>query len=154
MDRTNLKVVYIDRFKDIDYNLQKERIVLAAKRYNYAKCVIDGTGTGDPVVQDLKRKLFVEDYRIYTNKAKEQLIDKLSIYIEQGMITIPNDEILLDELRRYTYTKKESGMTTYSAPKNRHDDCVIALALCVWGVMAPQTQKETVRRNIIHNEYI
>lgn len=31
MDRSNLKVVYIDRFKDIDYNLQKERIVLAAK---------------------------------------------------------------------------------------------------------------------------
>lgn len=69
------------------------------------------------------------------------------------MITIPNDEILLDELRRYTYTKKESGMTTYSAPKNRHDDMVIALALCVWGIIAPQKQQEVTTSNILHNEY-
>ncbi len=154
MERSGGKVVYIDRFKDIDWNLQKERIIVTARKYNNAKCVIDGTGSGDPIVQDLRRHLFVEDYRIYTNKAKEQLIDKLSIYIEQKLITIPNNEILIDELKRYAYKKTDSGVTTYSAPKHRHDDMVIALALCVWGMLGPQKQDKDPIRPKLHNQYI
>jgi len=155
MDRIKLKVVFIDRFKDIDWNIQKERIVTLSKKYNNAKVVIDATGQGDPVVQELKRHVFVEDYRIYTNKAKEQLIDKLVIYIEQKMITIPNDETLILELRQYGYKlNKETGMTKYNAPSHKHDDMVIALALCVWGIIAPQKEEDREPSNIIlFNEY-
>jgi len=155
MDRASLKVVHIDRFKDIDYNLQKERIIVTARKYNNAKAVIDATGQGDPIVQDLKQHLFVEDYRIYTNKAKEQLIDKLSIYIEQGLIEIPKHEVLIDELRRFGYIHNEnSGITRYSAPRHRHDDCVIALALCVWGILGPQKEEQKTMRYQLHNQYL
>jgi len=155
MDRTTLRVVFIDRFKDIDWNLQRERIITLARKYNNAKVVIDGTGQGDPVVQELKRHIFVEDYRIYTNKAKEQLIDKLSIYIEQKLITIPNNEDLIQELRQYEYrNNKETGITKYNAPRHKHDDMVIALALCVWGILAPQKEEsDEPPQNIIFNEY-
>ncbi len=156
MDRVTLRVVFIDRFKDIDWNLQKERIITLSRKYNNAKVVIDGTGVGDPVTQELKRHIFVEDYRIYTNKAKEQLIDKLVIYIEQKMITIPNDEILIQELRQYGYKhNKETGITKYNAPRRKHDDMVIALALCVWGILAPQKEEDSPPLdNILFNDYI
>ena len=155
MDRAARKVVYINRFKDIDYRIIKERVIVTARKYNNAKCIIDATGQGDPVVEDLKRHLFVEDYRICTNKAKTQLVDKLSIYIEQGLITIPNNEILIDELKRYAYKTTDSGVITYSAPEHRHDDTVIALALCVWGLRDSTKNEETNAEHhyILHNEY-
>lgn len=156
MDRISRRVVFIDRFKDIDYNIQKERIVTLTRKYNNAKVVMDGTGTGDPVVQDLKREIFIEDYRIYTNKAKEQLVDKLAIFIEQKLITIPNYEILIDELKRFGYKKnKDSNITKYSAPNHRHDDCVMALALCVWGIIGLKSEEDREpEREVFFNEYI
>ena len=156
MDRTNYKVVYMDRFKEIDYNLQKERIITLARKYNNAKVIMDETGQGDPVVQDIRRHIYIEGYRMYSNKAKEQLIDKLSIFIEQKIITIPNIPVLIDELRRYGYKKSESGKTKYSAPNHRHDDTVIALALCVWGILNPNKKKEEVepQKVILHNQYL
>jgi len=112
--------------------------------------------TGDPVVQDIRRHIYIEGYRMYSNKAKEQLIDKLSIFIEQKIITIPNIPVLIDELRRYGYKKSESGKTKYSAPNHRHDDTVIALALCVWGILNPNKKKEEVepQKVILHNQYL
>ena len=156
MDRVSRRVVFIDRFKDIDYNIQKERIVVLARKYNHAKVVMDETGTADPVVQDLKIDIFVEGYRIYTNKAKEQLVDKLAIFIEQKLIVIPNYEVLIDELKRFAYKKnKESNITKYSAPNHRHDDCVIALALCVWGIIGIKKEEDNeVEKEVFFNEYL
>jgi hypothetical protein len=45
-------------------------------------------------------------------------------------------EVLTAEMRRYEYAAGPSGQVTYSAPAGYHDDCVMALALAVWGCRA------------------
>ena len=153
-NRFKKEMVWMDRFQDIDYNLQKKRIIALAKKYNNAKVIIDSSGAGDPVVEDIKREIFVQEYKMHAMKSKQQLIEKLSIFIEQQIIKILDNEILLNELKRYAFTQSSQGYK-YSAPKNQHDDTVIALALAVWGIN-PGNYEPDDRPKIrkIHNQYL
>lgn len=135
IDRATRKVVYLDRFRDIDYPVQKEKILLVSRKYNNAQIIIDSTGMGDSVASDLKRFAFVEEYPLYSHQKKMQLIDKLIIYINEKVIRIPNQQNLVEELKKYEVTVLEkSKKYHYSAPKGKHDDLVIATALAVWGL--------------------
>lgn len=143
LDTYNNHVVYIERFNKIDYNLQKERIKAVAARY-HARVLIDSTGVGDPIYEDLRRdNLMVEDYKYTGTKAKANLIDKLSIFIQQKRIRIPAHSELIDELESFGYTITDSGTIKYSAPNGYHDDCVNSLALCIWP-LAGEAFAETV----------
>jgi len=134
LDKYSHKNVYRDRFQRIPYPLQTQRIIAAAKRYNNARIIIDSTGIGDPISDDLKHQgLLVDDFRI-SGKSKQQLIDKLAMCIEQKEVFIPPDDILIDELESYALDVTEKGNLIYSAPSGLHDDCVISLALAVWGL--------------------
>jgi len=42
-------------------------------------------------------------------------------------------EVLTAEMKRYEYETGPTGQISYNAPSGYHDDCVIALALAVWG---------------------
>jgi hypothetical protein len=133
-DMATNKLVYFDRFNKIDYPLQKARIMAAAQRYNNARIIIDSTGLGDPISDDIQREGFiVDDYKL-TNKSKKNIIDKLSIFIEQKRITLPNIPELINELQAFGYTMTDAGNVKYSAPQGLHDDIVISLALGVWGL--------------------
>ncbi|MEI7900105.1 MAG: hypothetical protein WCK89_07620 [bacterium] len=41
--------------------------------------------------------------------------------------------MLTAEMKRYEYLIGPTGQISYSAPSGYHDDCVMALALGVWG---------------------
>lgn len=143
IDTYNNHVVYIERFNKIDYNLQKERIKAVAKRYN-ARVLVDSTGVGDPIFEDLRRdSLMIDDYKYSGSKSKARLIDKLSIFIQQGRITYPDHTILIDELNSFGYTISDNGTIKYSAPNGYHDDCVNSLALAVWQ-LSGEADNETV----------
>ena len=93
---------------------------------------MDSTGIGDPIFDDLQHMgLDVQGYKL-TNTTKKNLIDKLSVYIEQARINIPNEPNLIRELELYTYKRSDSGNEIYNAPEGEHDDMVISLALAVW----------------------
>ena len=134
IDRKYKKVVYLDRFQKIDYTLQKKRIIAAARRYNNARTIVDSTGVGQPIKDDLEHEGILVDEFNFSGKSKKELVEKLSIMLEQKQITIPNDRILLDELTAYGYKLTEHGNVTYSAPQGLHDDCVMSLGLAVWGL--------------------
>ncbi len=134
LDTYSHNVVYFDRFKEIDFPMQKARIKSVAQRYNNARIIIDSTGLGDPISDDLKREgLMVDDIKL-SNKSKQQVVEKLSLYIEQGAVSIPNEDALIRELEAYTYDMTEFGKIRYTAPSGLHDDCVISLGLAVWGI--------------------
>jgi len=143
IDTATKAVVFIDRFKDIDYPFQKKRIIATAMRYNNARIVVDSTGVGQPIKDDLEREgLFIEDFH-FTGKSKKELVEKLSIFIEQGIITIPNDLTLLDELTSFGYQLTDAGNIKYSAPQGLHDDCVMSLALATWQLTTEKPIKNT-----------
>ncbi len=133
-NRSSKDVVWVDKFNATDYNVQKDRIIALARKYNNAKVMIDSSGVGDPIVDDIKTQVYVEPVSFHSIKTKQQIIEKLSLYIEQQLITIPEHEDLIKELRQYSYKKTNNDYTKYSAPKGKHDDLVMALALVVWGL--------------------
>jgi len=137
---------YFERWNNTSWNLTKERFKAIAGKYNNALLVPDSTGAGDPIVEDLQRdgvRIFYTqkpDSEIstpgvkFTNINKENMIEKLKVCIEQGLITFPNHEIAIQELRDFECEILPSRAYRYRAPEGKNDDCVIAMALAVWGM--------------------
>lgn len=120
-------VTSFDRFREISWPLQKERIISAAR--GGVRVLIDSTGLGDPIFQDLEKAgVNVEGFK-FTNATKQQLIESLSMAFQERRIGVPDEPVLLNELDAYEYEMTASGLTRYNAPEGTHDDCVIALAL-------------------------
>jgi phage FluMu gp28-like protein len=134
MDMRTNSVVYWERFNEIDWNLQKARIEAVARRYNDARVIIDSTGVGDPIVEDLKRAgLMIDDVKL-NNLSKDKLITKAVIFVEQRLCRIPDIDELVNELDAYAFTRSDGGVFKYSAPSGLHDDAVISFALAIWAL--------------------
>lgn len=149
VDRYTQCVVHFDRFRNLDYPMQKEHIIAKARRYNNARVVIDASGVGKPIYQDLGISgIFVEDF-IFSGQSKTELIGNLMVMINEGYVKFPNIPVLIDELKafEYQYINEKTGerlqSTRYSAPKGMHDDCVMSLALACWGLRMAKAQQET-----------
>lgn len=134
IDLTAFHVVAFERFNKIDWEFQIERIKSLSKKYRQAPIVVDATGVGDPLAENLKREgCVVTEYK-YTNASKKMLIENLVLKIERGEISFPEIEVMLDELESFGYEITPSRNITYNAPDGMHDDCVNSLALAVWGM--------------------
>lgn len=129
MDRKTGHCLDMERFNHLDWPIQKERIVEFTRRHN-GLLVMDATGIGDPVYDDLRHVLpRIQPVKL-TNLSKTQLIQRLVVAIEQRQIGWPAAwSVLTDELKRYEYEITPNGSITYNTPAGYHDDCVIALAL-------------------------
>ncbi len=128
------RVVYFDRFNQIDWALQKARILKAYSHFPNATVVVDATGVGDPIYEDLRRVgVRVVPYK-FTPSSKEVLINTLSVAIENQEVVFPPIPELLRELQAFEYQITKSGRVKMGAPPGLHDDTVIALALAVWGL--------------------
>ena len=105
-----------DRFNQIDWVFQRKRTVQLAQQYN-ARLLIDSTGVGDPICDELHREnIRVEGYK-FTNASKKDLIENLSIMIENQQITIPPIPELINELKLYGYKTTPSGNLHMEHPK-------------------------------------
>jgi hypothetical protein len=135
VDRHTFAQVALERFQDLDWAIQRARIEALARRYNTAEIVIDVTGVGDPVVEDLMRMgLAIIPFK-YTGEKKKLLVENLAKMLEMSRLMILKDEYQLREIEAFTYTMNpETGRTRYHAPEGMMDDCVNALALSVWNI--------------------
>ena len=123
------QIVWFDRFNQIDWTVQKARILRAYETWNKPLAIIDSSGVGDAIFDDLvANKMRVHPFK-FTEQTKNNLIRNLIIAIENQEITFPEIEVLLDELEMFEYDVRPSGLFGYSAPEGFHDDTVIALAL-------------------------
>ena len=106
------------------------------KEVGDTECLVDATGVGDAVVEDLQGKLpRVEGFK-FSASSKQQLMERLAIAITSEEIRIP-DGLLVSELESFEYQYTKTGVR-YSAPTGLHDDGVMALALAVYhGTHAP-----------------
>ena len=53
------RMVYMDRFNQISWQIQIQRIKVAAQRFQVDQIVVDQTGVGDPVIEQLRRELAI-----------------------------------------------------------------------------------------------
>lgn len=155
MCRETKKVVSFQRFNQIDWSLQKEKIIAETIKYN-STLVIDATGVGDPIVEDLKKagvKIPVNGIIKFNNSNKKEMITRLIVSIEQRLITFPNINVLVDELGIFGIEVTNAGNIRYTAPEGQHDDCVISLAMAVHGVKnflyTNHSNQEVPKQNLI-----
>jgi len=137
--RQNGDVVRMDRFGELDWVFQQRRIVEFCRNMGGAALLLDSSGVGDPIFDDLKRQYDRVSGFQFTQASKKELIENLSIMLDADQIHLPNDPVLLSELQLYAYEMTAGGQPKYGAPEGYHDDCVIALALAAWQLkMRPQ----------------
>lgn len=160
VDSKTFNVVYWERFKDIEYPFQKKRILEVIKRFGVenTKAVVDQTGLGQPIVDDLSREgINIEGYTL-TNQSKKDIIEKLSILMQQRKIVYPEIAELIQELQVFSYKVSDaSNKVQYNAPPGYHDDCVISLALAVFLLQGdpqnteakPESPQEAIHRGAV-----
>ena len=127
------QVIEIQRFNEMSYNLQKEKIKLICNKYKDSRITADQTGLGEPILDDLRNSGLHIDGVKFTNESKQALIEKLILAFEKQEITIPDYEPLIRELEAFSYKLTDTGLIKYGAPGGYYDDTVIALALALKG---------------------
>jgi hypothetical protein len=94
---------------------------------------LDSTGVGDGVYDRLDAAGVPVQPVVFTSESKQRLVIALSNAMEKREIAFPDDAVLRGELEAFAYDELPSGKFRYGAPEGLHDDCVMALALAVWG---------------------
>lgn len=75
----------------------------------------------------LKSNLTVQEF-ITTNDSKRRIIEQLQTAFEQTAITIPNDPVLINELKRFQAVVNAATKVVKYEGKNAHDDRTMSLA--------------------------
>lgn len=134
------RVVYWDRFNNIDFTYQRQRVIESCKRYNVRGLMPEWNSIGEPNIELLIAAgvpiLRGPDGRMGFNTtatSKPALIQKLAAALEHDGFLVPKD--YADELRSYEVETMASGHPKFAAPEGMHDDRVMSLALCWWAVV-------------------
>lgn len=154
IDLTSFKVGPQERFNQMDYSLQKAKIEAQYFKYNKAEIRLDSTGLGEPIYDDLiDRKLAVTPFH-FTEISRKNLLVNLQLLLEQELIKIPDDPILIGELRSFQYELGESGKVKITVPDGVHDDTVMSLALACWDLpVKPIPEKKTEADKTVLKEF-
>lgn len=138
------RCVFVDRFHRVDWKIQVNRIKTAVEAFGPELLMVDATGVGDPIVEQLRddltsHRLKVEGVQI-TRPRKLNMVDALALAFERREIEIVPDRDLIDELQSFE-------ASTYAAPTGGHDDLVMSLALAYWGARTPVEDVEILDFN-------
>ncbi len=129
--------VALDRFNQIDYRVQLQRLQALCDRYQPVAIVAEQNSIGGPLIEQLQQMDLPVQPFLTTNATKAAIIDALALAFERGDLTILDDPVQTAELQAYEMERLPSGLMRYSAPEGQHDDLVIALALAWHAAQQP-----------------
>ncbi len=88
MDAETGRCFAMERFNQLEWPIQKERIVSFARKYR-GRVILDATGVGDPILDDLKRVIpDIEGFKL-TSGSKTELVQRLIVAVEQRRVSWP-----------------------------------------------------------------
>lgn len=154
-DRTDNNQVFQMKFNSLEWPAIQARIQHVSRKYNNAVIMLDSTGVGEPIFDQLARANVPVQPIHLTNELKKQIIEKISTWIELKYFRMLNIEDTINEFNSFTYDISEkTGRVFYNAPIGFHDDIVIAHALAVWGMhpvqrTEPEREMSIIQRDII-----
>jgi hypothetical protein len=135
-------VLAIDRFRGLEYSLQRSRLRAFWERMGRKSWIFaESNNMGGPVVEQLQRDGMPVAAFNTTAATKAAAVESLALAFERATIRIPNDAVLIGELQAFEARTLPSGMMRYSAPEGMHDDTVIALAIAWQGLGLWETQQ-------------
>ncbi len=136
-DATERREVYLDRFNQIGWTLQRGRVAALFEKWRPSVIVCESNFTGEANIEELQKEgLPVRAFRM-TNEGKKQLVERLALAIERADCRLLDDEAANDELRTYGAEVLPSGAIRYSAPQGGFDDTVVARMLA-WSQVGEQ----------------
>lgn len=145
MDAMVGKMVAMDRFNKVDWALQRGRLKALVSKWQPQMIVAEANSIGGPNIEALQREGLPIVPFMTTAQTKANLIERLVLAFEQGVIRILNDPVLIGELEAYERTVNQyTGQSKYGAPSGMHDDTVMALALAWYGCLQPQEEGDGV----------
>lgn len=121
-------VVTLERWQG-DWGQTRARVLALCNGW---PTLVDSTGVGDPILEDLQRvRPNFQPFR-FTSQSKQQIMEGLASAIHMQEIRFP-DGWLVSELETFEYEYTRTGVR-YTAPTGLHDDgvCALALALKAW----------------------
>ena len=143
LDATLMEQRVVDRYSQIEWEFQTERLHKLAEVYKPITIVAEANSMGSPLIERLQRgyaRLIGpprQPLPVYawtaTNASKAAAIQAVSLGIEQGQVTLLDDQVQTAELLAFEGSMSATGMLRYGAPPGMHDDTVIALALAYLG---------------------
>jgi len=143
-DKMNQRVVEIQRFNQIDWNLQKTKIEVMKHKYGSISFKVDATGVGSPIVEDLSRMGLDVEGIVFTERSRTELLNNLQLKIEQQQVMIPRDQTLINELKSMQFVFNEtSRKLKMDVPSGLHDDCIMSLCLAVWQTSSKPMNPDT-----------
>jgi len=122
------RVVRFLRWQHVPWGETYQRVVAAT---GAVPAWGDSTGVGDAVVEALQRMGCPMDGVQFSRPQKQQLMERLAGAIQQRKLEVPDGPIVA-ELEGFGYEYSAGGVR-YVCPDGMHDDCVMALALAVFG---------------------
>lgn len=135
IDAAQNRVVDIDRYNQIGWNVQRARLVQLVYNYHVGFGLLEANSIGGPNIEQLHNEGHNQLVGFDTTvDSKAQIIQALVLAFERGDIKIPNNPQLIAELEAFEATRLPSGKWRYAAPEGMHDDMVMSLALAWWAV--------------------
>jgi len=130
----NLQLVYLQEFElGTAYTNVINHLLKAHQKFNFQKIIVDQTGIGEPVLDELKSQgLSNTQGMTFTVKAKEELLTTLKILMEQKRLKLPYHRRLCQQINEQQFQYSRSGHLSFSHPVGSHDDMLWALSMAVW----------------------
>lgn len=134
-DRRN---VFFERFNSLKWSEQKRRIRRAVRSLmeNGAESVtlvMDATGVGDPIVEDMEDAGF-DVIGVNFTSTKNAMVSGLAKDLETGHAFLLEDAQIV-EFENYQMSQTPTGRITFAAPEGEHDDVVSAKMLSHYGMV-------------------
>lgn len=129
IDMATDEVVDFDRFNQIDYHVQRQRLEALYRKWRCTTIMAEENSIGVPNIEELRRAGMPVQAFHTSNATKAKIIDGLALAIETKQIKYPPIPQLVAELQAYEMDRTPTGTPRYGAPEGMHDDCVMSLAL-------------------------
>lgn len=116
--------VVFDRWQHVPWHDTIERI---CRIVGDTQTLVDSTGVGDPVLEQIQKRVPQAEGYIFSLPSKQRLMEGLAVGIQSGSLALSNPTLRM-ELEQFGYEYTAHGVR-YSGPEGAHDDTVCALAL-------------------------
>lgn len=112
--------------------------VIIEKLHNVQKCLVDQTGVGEYIVEDMVKGGIrnVEGVMLSLPK-KQEILSHLKQLMENELFTYPFEVNLTGELNVEQFELTKTGQMQFSHPDGTHDDIFWAVALAVFATRGP-----------------
>jgi hypothetical protein len=100
--------------------------------WHIRKWLVDATGVGDYVVEDMKNVGLTVEGMNLTLPAKEEIATNMRQIMKTRQLEIPYDPELIEELNVERFELTREGKVKFSHPENTNDDLFWALALALF----------------------